>query len=71
MTKAEEEVIRAIIRDEISSFFHHVAVERAHVDDTSAGNTQTPEGLLRLLFLSARDRYFKTGLPFKDRSGDE
>lgn len=59
MNKEDEEKMRAIVRDEISAFFHEVEVETGQGEPQNPeGDTKTPRGLLRLLFIRARSRYF-------------
>jgi hypothetical protein len=64
MTKAEEDEVRKIMYEELSSFFKHVSTEMAKGDDTSEDNPNRPEALLKLLFLAARERYIKAMRPY-------
>jgi hypothetical protein len=60
MNEQDEEKIRAIVRDEISALFHEVETMTGQNEPQNLkGDTKTPRGLLRLLFIHARQRYYE------------
>jgi hypothetical protein len=69
MNREDEERIRSIVRDELAAFLHKIEIEAGEPMDF-AGDTKTARGLLRLLFVVARDRSIKEKLSSGEIGGE-
>ena len=69
MTREGEERIRSIVRDELAAFLHKVEIEAGEPVNFE-GDTKTARGLLRLLFVAARDVSVKEKMSSGELGGE-
>jgi hypothetical protein len=69
MNREDEERVRSIVRDELAAFLHKVEIEAGEPVNFE-GDTKTARGLLRLLFVAARDSPVKENLASGEFRGE-